>query len=88
MYIIQSYEVSPFTGLDAAVLAELFGGGAAEVTLSAHVANSTVPSAKLVNGGVLRTLAENRLLHVTEVQMFQRRGYFRVKVGEVCVYLV
>ena len=48
------------------------------MTLSAHVANSTVPSAKLVNGGVLRTLAENRFLHVTEVQRFQRRGYFRV----------
>ena len=75
--------LSSFTGLDATVLAELFGGGAAEVTLSAHVPNSTLPSTKLVHGSVLRTLAENRFLHVAEVQRFQRRGYFRVKVGEV-----
>ena len=67
------------------MLAELFGSGAAEVILSAHVANSTVPSAKLVRGRVLRTLAENRFLHVTEVDIYRRghRGYIKHKAERV-----
>ena len=62
--------------------AELFGGGAAEVTLSAHVANST-PNIKLFHGRVLSTLAERRLLHVTEVEDIRRRGHIRYKIGQV-----
>ena len=65
------------------MLEELFGGGSAVETLSAHVANATVPSAKLVHGGVLKTLAENRFLHVTQVVNFQRVRYFQKEVGKV-----
>ena len=70
-------------GLDSKMQAELFGGGAAEVTLSAHVANSTVPKIKLFHGRVLSTLAERRLLHVTEVEDIRRRGHIRYKIGQV-----
>ena len=59
--------------------------------MSAHVANSIVPNVKLVHGCVLSTLAENRFLHVTDVEDIRRRDYFRheaVEVGSIGVLIM